>query len=86
MGVKVIFECGGCFAKAEGTAQLHAPFVSVSGKPYGFGSRREELASSVTPEGWVAFDPYTACTYCPACWEGIMAEDESPSPQVAGEE
>jgi len=24
-----------------------------------------------TPEGWMASDPYTRCTYCPRCWKEI---------------
>lgn len=31
---------------------------------------------ALAPEGWVASDPYTACTYCPDCWAGIEGEQE----------
>lgn len=74
MSVKVVFECSGCQAKAEGTAPLRKRFMSFSGNDYGIGTVRfvntvEELA----PLGWIAFDPYTMATYCPACWSIIEA-------------
>ena len=67
--IKILFECGGCDAKAEGW--LKREFVSISGRSWGFGSYRETKAQEAAPEGWVAFDPYTGCTYCPECWESI---------------
>lgn len=57
MSVTVTFQCGGCFAKAEGTTFL----------------QREQHASEVAPEGWIAFDPYTGCCYCQDCWAAIEA-------------
>lgn len=70
--VKVIFQCGGCDAKAE--AHVSRQFVSVSGRSYGFGSYVEQKVSDVAPKGWIAFDPYTSCTYCPECWASIEKE------------
>ena len=67
--IKVTFECGGCDATATG--RLESRFVSLSGRPYGFGSRIETTAQEAAPEGWIAFDPYTGCTYCPPCWKSI---------------
>ncbi len=72
MSVRVVFECGGCFAKAEGTAPLRREFVSVSGRSYGIGSVVPvNTVEDVTPTGWIAFDPYTSCCYCPTCWSEI---------------
>ena len=71
MTVKVTFECGGCFAKVEGTRWLQRRFDSLNGKGYGFGVYRTETPEDVAPDGWVAFDPYTGCCYCPACWADI---------------
>lgn len=70
MSVTALYECGGCDATAR--ARLTSQFVSVSGRPYGFGSRVEQKASEAAPEGWIAFDPYTGCCYCPACWLSIQ--------------
>ena len=39
-----------------------------------------DTVQSVTPEGWVAFDPYTHCTYCPKCWAEIEL-----APQAQGD-
>ena len=72
MSVRVMFECDGCDAKAEGTAPLRKRFVSVSGRDHGFGTARwENTPDDVAPEGWVAADPYTYVTYCPKCWHEI---------------
>ena len=72
MTVNVQFSCGGCDAKAEGTAPLRRQFVSFSGRSYGFGTVQPvNTIDDVTPEGWVAYDPYTYCCYCPACWAEI---------------
>lgn len=71
MTVKVLFECGGCFVKAEGTTWLERRFVSISGRSHGFGHYEYTKPQDVAPEGWVAFDPYTGCCYCPDCWSEI---------------
>lgn len=72
MGVRVIFECGGCDAKAEGTDRLRQEFRSVSGRSYGFGRAiPANTVEDVTPEGWIAYDPWTYCTYCPECFDSI---------------
>ncbi len=72
MTIRVVFECGGCDATAEGTTWLKKEFVSFSGRSHGFGRAvPANTVEDVTPEGWVAFDPYTYCTYCPTCWAGI---------------
>lgn len=75
MSVRVIFECSGCDAKAEGAGRLEKRFVSVSGRDHGFGAARWKVrVEDVVPEGWVAFDPYTYMTYCPKCWAAIEGE------------
>jgi len=79
--VKVLFECGGCDAKAEGTDYLRREFRSISGRSYGIGGAVEvNSVDDVVPEGWVAFDPYTYCCYCPVCVEDIW-----PSSALTGE-
>lgn len=67
--IEVTYRCGGCDAKATG--QLTRRFASFSGRTYGIGTYRETTAQEAAPEGWIAFDPYTQCTYCPTCWQGI---------------
>ena len=51
----VKFVCSGCDAEAEGTTHLH----------------RRGSIQDVAPDGWIAFDPYTGCCYCPKCWKDI---------------
>lgn len=70
--ITVIYNCGGCSAKAEG--QLKRTFQSFSGRPWGFGVYRETTAQEAAPAGWIAFDPWTGCTYCPTCWREIIEE------------
>lgn len=74
--ISVTFHCGGCLAVAEGTGRLSRTFVSVTGKSHGIGSYQYNIPQDVAPEGWIAFDPYTSCTYCPTCWEEILAVPE----------
>ena len=71
MGVFLEFRCGGCDAVAPATRALQAPFISVSGKSYGIGSHQIEPIKNVFPAGWMPFDPYTGCCYCPECWKDI---------------
>ena len=71
MSVKVKFECDGCDKDAWGKHRLASKFVSLSGRSYGFGSWHDDKIEDVTPDGWVAFDPYTRCCYCPECWADI---------------
>lgn len=85
MPVRVVFECGGCDAKADGTGDLRMEFRSLSGRTYGLGgpvpaNRVEDLA----PEGWRAFDPWTYCTYCPKCWTEIRDANDAAAPTAPG--
>lgn len=78
MGVQLKLSCGGCDATAAGTGALRKRFRSLNGKGYGFGSWQLDNPEDLTPEGWVMFDPYTMCTYCPKCWQSIITpEDET---------
>jgi len=77
VGVTVKFSCGGCDATAYGTAALRMEFRSFSGRRWGFGSAiPSNTVEDVTPEGWVAFDPWTHATYCPECWASILRDEE----------
>ena len=73
--ITLTFQCGGCDAKVEGAGPLRSEFKSFTGRSWGFGGRVETTTTqSVTPQGWIAFDPYTGCTYCPKCWAEITEE------------
>ena len=73
MSVQVIFHCNGCFAKAEGTDRLRVTFRSFSGR---FGRVvATNTVADITPEGWIAYDPYTFCTYCPKCWAQVIGDE-----------
>jgi len=75
--IRVLFSCDGCHAEAVGTSPLRREFVSVTGRSYGLGSYRPANSiEDVTPEGWIAYDPYTQCTYCPKCWAEIKEGKE----------
>lgn len=71
--IKLVFSCGGCNAVTEGWMQRR--FVSVSGRSWGLGSYVTDSVEDITPEGWIAFDPYTSCTYCPECWAEIESDE-----------
>ncbi|MDX1406789.1 MAG: hypothetical protein R3330_01615 [Saprospiraceae bacterium] len=70
--IRVIFECSGCHEAAE-PVMLQSERVPLGGSFYTY---REPSMQDIAPEGWVAFDPYTQCTYCPACWESIESPVE----------
>jgi len=78
MSVTVKFECGGCFKEADGTTFLRRHFDSLTGTGYGFGRWRYDTPQDVAPDGWIAFDPYTGCCYCPDCWADIESDDSAP--------
>ena len=71
MPVCVRFKCSGCTEEADGTDWLHR--------------NNNYQASLVAPDGWVAFDPWTKCCYCPECWAEIMAPNEDATREI-GEE
>lgn len=73
MSVTVKFSCGGCSKEVDGTTFMRRHFDSVNGKGYGFGMWHEDTPQDVAPAGWIAFDPYTGCCYCPECWAEIEA-------------
>ncbi len=84
MSVTVKFQCSGCWKEADGTTSLRRRFQSITGKSYGFGTWHTDIPEDVAPEGWVAFDPYTGCCYCPDCWAEIMAPNaEKPEGEAA---
>lgn len=72
MPVTLTFSCGGCDATAEGTRPLRSEFRSLSGQTHGLGSQvLIDRPGDLAPEGWIGWDPYTGCCYCPACWARI---------------
>lgn len=58
--VKLLLMCNGCGAEAEGTGFL----------------RWEDIPQDLTPEGWMMYDPYTFCTYCPTCVAEVFPETQ----------
>jgi len=79
MTVELTYRCSGCDAVVHGIEPMRKEFVSISGKPYGFGSPRwVRNPDDLAPQGWMAADPYTYATYCPECWRRI--EDGEPAP------
>ena len=70
MSVHLALTCDGCPATAT-TDYLRKRFVSFSGRDHGFGHFYVGDPEKLTPDGWVMFDPYTQCTYCPKCWAAI---------------
>lgn len=78
MSVDVTYRCGGCDAQAEvrgirQTIRQVSPLMAQIQTP---------TLRTAAPPGWVAFDPYTGCCYCPKCWAEIEAPVSEPSPEV----
>lgn len=81
MSVKVTltYACGGCDAvEVVEIDRLSSRFHGFNGQEHGFGHWQNETvdAEAHCPEGWMAFDPYTRCTYCPECIEKIWPDPE----------
>jgi len=77
MSVRVIFNCSGCGKTEPGTGPIRKVFRSFSGRDYGFGRAvYENTIEDVVPDGWMAYDPWTQCTYCPECWKSVLTPEE----------
>lgn len=73
------YSCGGCDKVEEvQVPRLGSRFHGISGGESGFGRWVNEVidAEKHCPEGWMAFDPYTRCCYCPDCVESIWPDPE----------
>lgn len=82
--VTIVWVCSGCGAAADYTYDTPRPerrFRSFSGSDHGVGTwitdKLEIDVVGPAPEGWMPFDPYTSCTYCPACWASIDGPREA---------
>ncbi len=73
--ITLTFSCGGCDREEQGKTFVRSTFTSITGKSYGLGSHSRSTYEELTPEGWIAFDPYTQSTYCPDCWASIENDD-----------
>jgi len=71
------FDCCGCsksvtieniYMQARIESAFGGQLLSVTIKP-------KLDPEDYTPDGWVAFDPYTKVTYCTDCWNHIMDND-----------
>ena len=80
MSTTLHLKCDGCDAEVH-IGRISKTFVSFSGRGYGLGVRHNpSIDAAVAPTGWIWSDPYTSCTYCPACWAQIESGDiEEPS-------
>lgn len=72
MTVTLELRCGGCDERAT-VGPLRKRFHGTRGD-WGLGVPRVDPVEDLAPDGWVMFDPYTYCTYCPTCWASIVAE------------
>ena len=68
--VRLTFSCGGCHEEATGS--IRKQFRSITGKSYGIGSYFITDIEEAAPDGWIVFDPWTQCTYCPDCWADLQ--------------
>lgn len=70
--------CGGCDMEVQlERFYVRQRFHGFNGKDHGFGvwATRWPDIEAMAPKGWMVFDPYTRCTYCPDCVEDIFGED-----------
>jgi hypothetical protein len=82
MTMTLTLSCDGCHVKIE-TGRFTRKFISVSGWSHGFGSYHYDTVEDlVQPTGWMAMDPYTACTYCPKCWAEIESDADGNEKEV----
>lgn len=84
MSVTVKLACGGCEATAEYRLtrrhEVVQPGVFVAnGTSFDKCLVVTDNIEKTAPEGWVVFDPWTHCTYCPRCFAEVVA-DPDPNP------
>jgi hypothetical protein len=80
--VDITYRCTGCFA--EETVQDVRPLQDAEhGVRFGMVRYAVPTIELAAPKGWVAWDPYTLCTYCPACWATIEGAAVSSSDEAA---
>lgn len=73
------YRCGGCDASEDVEVKhLRSRFRGFNGKDHGLGVWENDVVDAVThcPEGWMAYDPYTRCCYCPKCIADIWPDPE----------
>ena len=75
MSVTITLTCDGCGSSVPG-GRIRREFQSFSGRSHGFGGASNKIKWD-HPEGWMPFDPYTYCTYCPDCWREIVGKEAS---------
>jgi len=84
VSIKITFECSGCFVTVAGTRPLGSRWDAIHTFSDGgsVGRYVDDRPQDVAPEGWVAFDPYTRCCYCPKCWASIIAPKDGEATAV----
>lgn len=75
MPVRVFFDCGGCPASVAGVKLLRPDVVyDYVGAGLDRVTVHYPVIEDCAPEGWMVYDPFSGCTYCPECWDAIVDE------------
>ena len=83
MSVEITYNCNGCDATAS-SGRVKAEHVPIFGGNSGWCKREVPTIEQSAPEGWVAFDPYTLCCYCPKCCAEIWPADDDVAATTGG--
>lgn len=80
MSATLVLHCGGCEAEASVPLRrryetLCAAAIVVGGESYDRCAVVTDDPEDAAPDGWVVWDPYTFCTYCPTCWASIESAE-----------
>lgn len=78
--IRITYQCSGCEASETVSARVDRDVVStghvIGGVVCDRVLTKRPTIEGVAPEGWMPFDPYTDCTYCPECWASIETPED----------
>lgn len=77
MSITVTYECSGCDAIETVRGLMQRWDLIRPGATFDLCQIRTPTIKTAAPEGWMPFDPYTGCCYCPKCWAWIEAPADS---------
>ena len=85
MSVSIVLNCDGCEASTQGGSMYRHLGPRVGHSLY-LRPTLEAAFEAAVPDGWVAYDPWTYCTYCPDCWESIVVDTAAGVHVVSGDD
>ena len=71
--IQIFYECGGIDASAQTEKLRVTKRIDLDPKVISTYDDIQTIIERNAPEGWMCFDPWTNCCYCPNCWASILS-------------